>query len=42
MTTLEGFAEGLMFTVAEEIKSRLLAGLNFDVDGKVGNFSFFK
>ena len=42
MTTLEGFAEGSMLTVAEEIKSRLLAGLNFNEDGKVGNFSFFK
>ena len=41
MTTMEGLGDDPM-VIAEEMKSRLLAGLNFDENGRVGSFAFFK
>ena len=29
-------------TIAEQIKSRMLSGLTFDQNGKVGDFAFFQ
>ena len=44
LTSMEGIgddSEDQMMAITEEIKNRILRGLNFH-DGKVGNFSFFE